>query len=50
MSTTKHTRHIRSLLIFKNNMQKDLSEWIDVRTIEINDTIARQINKSIIQE
>jgi hypothetical protein len=31
-------------------MQKDLSEWIDVSSIEINSNIAKEINKSITQE
>ncbi len=43
-STTKISRHIRSL-----NMQKDLSDWIDVSKIEIDDNVSREINKSINQ-
>jgi hypothetical protein len=28
-------------------MQKDLSDWIDVSKIELNDNISKEINKSI---
>jgi len=31
-------------------MQKDLSEWIDVSNIEINDNISKEINKSIVEK
>jgi hypothetical protein len=30
-------------------MQKDLSDWIDVSKIEIDDNVSREINKSINQ-
>lgn len=33
-----------------HNMQKDLSEWINISRIEIDESISRQINRSITQE
>jgi hypothetical protein len=37
-----------SSLIFR--MQKELSEWINVSNIEINDKVAEKINKSFTEE